>query len=108
MILWHRTTTAAAEDVLRDGFRDGWGGYMTDDEREGVWLSDRPLDANEGACGDALLRVDLTCTEAEIADYEWIENDKTYREWLVPASFVNVHAKVSLAEPEADPARRGE
>jgi hypothetical protein len=27
-----------------------------------------------------------------LADYEWIEDGKGYREWLVPAEFINRHA----------------
>jgi len=98
MILWHRTRAAAAESILREGFRDGYRRYMTDREFSGVWLSDRPLDSNEDACGDALLRVVLACTENEISDFEWIEEGKTYREWLIPAAFVNERAEVTLAE----------
>jgi len=98
MILWHRTSPARAESILRDGFRDGYGRYMTDREFSGVWLSDQPLDSNDGASGDTLLRVDLACNESEISDFEWIEEGKSYREWLIPAAFVNDLAEVSLAE----------
>jgi hypothetical protein len=51
MLLWHRTTPAPPEEIVQAGFRDGRGRYSTDQEHEGVWLSDRPLDENEGACG---------------------------------------------------------
>jgi hypothetical protein len=60
MILYHRTTAANAEQIVRDGFAL---------EHSGVWLSNRPI--NEGAYGDVLLKVDLP--EEAIADYEWIE-----------------------------------
>ena len=36
-----------------------------------------PLDIHEGAGGDTLLQLDLP--ELTIADYEWIEDSKTYR-----------------------------
>jgi hypothetical protein len=42
-----------------------------------------PLDVNEGAEGDTLLRIDLSMPESDIADYEWIEEGKPYREWLI-------------------------
>jgi hypothetical protein len=100
MILWHRTSADRAESILREGFRDGHGGYMTDREFRGVWLSDQPLDSNDGAWGDTLLRVMLGCTEDEISDFEWIEEGKAYREWLIPALFVNRLAEVSLTERE--------
>ena len=57
MILWHRTGKAAAESIFRNGFQDGRGTYMTGREHSGVWLSDQPLDSNEGACGDVLERI---------------------------------------------------
>ena len=49
MILYHRTTAANAEQILRDGFAL---------EHSGVWLSNTSI--NKGAYGDVLLRVDLT------------------------------------------------
>ena len=96
MILWHRTTAAQAESILRDGH----GRYMTDREFSGVWFSDRPLDSNEVAWGNALLRVEIAGTESKISDFEWIEKGKAYREWLIPAAFVNALAEVSLTESE--------
>jgi hypothetical protein len=49
MMLFHRTD--AAEEILQDGFKDGSGMYLFDVDRplSGVWLSDVPLDVNEGA-----------------------------------------------------------
>ncbi len=99
MILYHRTTDDAAEQILREGFRDATGFYGTDQQFSGVWLSNVPLDGNEGAKGDTLLQVYLS--EQVIADYEWIEDGKPYREWLVPAQLANQQAKVSVAV-EAD------
>jgi hypothetical protein len=54
-----RKQLAAAAVILRCGFRDAAGGYMTDQKFSGVWLSDRPLDANEGVSGDAVLAVNF-------------------------------------------------
>ena len=50
MLLYHRTH--AADDILRDGFRDGEDTYMTDVMLRGVWLSAWPLSIQEGAVGD--------------------------------------------------------
>jgi len=60
---------------------------MTTHEHTGVWLSNVPLDVNEGARGDTLLQVELPVET--INDYEWIEEGKPYREWLVPARLIN-------------------
>lgn len=98
---FHRTTARAARQILRDGFRDAESGYMTGDTHRGVWLSDRPLDANEGAFGDALLEVEIA--EAVIAPYEWVEEGRAFREFLVPAALVNEHGVVQrVNEAESD------
>jgi hypothetical protein len=85
MHLVHRTR--AGLEILRGGFRDGHGTYLTDSERVGVWLSDVPLDVGQGAIGDSLLVVNMP--ERRIRRYEWVEEGKPYREFLIPASVVN-------------------
>jgi hypothetical protein len=97
---FHRTTAAAAEAILAQGFRDGRGSYMTDRMHEGVWLSDRPLDGNEGAYGVMLLTVDVLA--AVVEPYEWIEEGKTYRECLVPTALVNAQGTVATADDEEE------
>jgi hypothetical protein len=57
--LFHVTTANAAIAILREGFRDGSGGYGTAEKFSGVWLSDSPLDVNEGAEGDTVLVVNF-------------------------------------------------
>ena len=103
MRLYHVTTVENAENILADGFRDTIGYYMTSREWSGVWLSNIPLDANEGARGDTLLFVDLELLERDIADFEWVEEFKSYREWLIPAQLINENASIRVAtEEEAD------
>jgi hypothetical protein len=68
MILYHRTDGEAAETILREAFRDGIGKYMSNTTHSGVWLSNVPLDENEGAFG--LLEVRTDMSESEIAQYE--------------------------------------
>ena len=82
--LYHRTNKDVATQIIANGFRDSEGYYGTESLHRGVWLSDRALDANEGAVGTTVLRVELTKDEPEIADFEWIEEGKPYREWLIP------------------------
>lgn len=100
MLLYHRTTHDAAQSILREGFRNHADSYMTDREWRGVWLSDAPLDPNDGAWGDTLLAVDLSLPDEAIADYEWIEEGKGYREWLVPAELINANSKVTIYATE--------
>jgi len=97
-ILFHRTTSANAKAILAGGFKDGTGSYLTDRQWKGVWLSNVPLDCNEGAVGDTLLEVTLDLAEADLADYEWIEEGKGYREWLVPARLINSRMKVRVVD----------
>ncbi len=98
MILFHRTTEAAATEILASGFRDAPWRYMTTQEWSGVWLSNSPLDVNEGANGPVLLRVTLVLAETDLDNYEWVEEGKTYREWLVPAELVNSAGTVEIIE----------
>jgi hypothetical protein len=72
--------------------------YLTAHEWEGVWVSNVPLDSNEGAEGDVLLLIRLDPSEVELADFEWVEEGKTYREWLVPAAVLNRYGAVSEAD----------
>jgi hypothetical protein len=96
---FHRTV--AAEAILADGFQDATYRYMTDREWTGVWLSDLPLDDNDGAHGDVLLALDLPAeVAATLSDYEWVEDGKPYREWLVPAAILNEFGTVTVVEGE--------
>jgi hypothetical protein len=94
--LYHRTSAQAAGQIQMDGFRDGKGTYLTDHEFTGVWVSLVPLDCNQGANGDVLLELSADITLEDIADYEWVEDGKTYREWLVPASLLNARCTIRV------------
>ncbi len=96
--IYHRTTQAAAAAIQAHGFRDAMGTYMTDGEHTGVWFADRPLDPNEGASGDALLMTEIP--EDQLAAFEWREEGKPYREWLIPAALANEYGVTLASEPE--------
>lgn len=102
MILYHRTTAEAAESIKREGFRDATGRYMMTVEVTGVWLSNMPLDCNEGAQGDALLRIDLTLDESDIAEFEVVEEGKGYREWILPAALINGQSTMRLLSQDEE------
>ena len=87
--LYRRTRGDLAAAILKGGLTDSTGTYLTDREFSGVWLSDVPLDANEGADGDTVLEVLVDATEAALAHWEWVEEGKPYREWLNPAAAIN-------------------
>jgi hypothetical protein len=67
MILYHRTNQDAAAGILRDGFRDSTGRYLTDEDHTGVWLSDTPDAAN--VSDGVLLEIVMDLPEAELAGY---------------------------------------
>jgi hypothetical protein len=93
-VFFHRTSRSTADAILATGFRDGSGCYMTEETHVGVWLSDVPLDCNEGANGGVLLLVAMALTEAEQDQYEWVEEGRSFREWLFPAKLVNERAVI--------------
>ncbi|HTF32426.1 MAG TPA: hypothetical protein VK714_01860 [Myxococcota bacterium] len=99
--LYHRTDGASAAAILEEGFQDGEGTYMTKSVYRGVWLSSVPLDDNECASGDTLVEVSVAASDAELTAFEWVEEGKSYREWLIPAVWLNARATVCvLSEQE--------
>ena len=49
-----------------------------------------------GTSGEALLQI--TIAEDLLAAFEWVEEGKPYREWLVPAAVLNEAATVRLLD----------
>ena len=95
---FHRTDQAEA--ILRDGFRDASGNYMTAVTMfTGVWISNLPLDINEGAKGEQLLAIEL---DSDIGTYEVVEDASTYREWCVPAAILNAPGVSLRVVPQAE------
>ena len=73
--------------ILEHGFWDATGSYMmVGIELTGVWISDEPLNANEGF--NVVLTIDLS-DSVDLTEYEIIEELKPYREWCVPAEILN-------------------
>ena len=70
----------------------------------GVFLSDKPLDCNEGAIGDQLLEVSLPEDSCDLTYYELVEEEKPYREWCLPAPVINRFGSVRLLSEEEEDA----
>jgi hypothetical protein len=100
MDLYHRTTAERATNIIANGFRDTTGTYMMDVEVTGVWLSDVPLDINDGGSAEhnTMLRVKIDLPEEDLADWEVVEEGKRYREWVIPAEVINRLGSVVLDE----------
>ena len=94
MRCYHRTSHAGA--ILAKGFRDTNGTYGTGELRSGVFLSNKPLDSNEGAKGNVVLVLDIPVSV--LKPHEWIEEGKPYREFQVPAKVVNKYGPPSVYE----------
>jgi len=71
---------------------------MTVTPHRGVGLSYRPLDFGQGAKGRELLLVELP--EDVLEQYEWVEEDETYREFLIPAGIVNGYGPPELCDED--------
>jgi hypothetical protein len=95
MKVYHRTDHANA--IQQEGFRDGTGTYMTKNVYTGVWVSDVPLDANEGALGETLTEMEIP--EELFEQFEWVEDGKPYREALIPAALLNEHIGSVVLHP---------
>lgn len=98
MILYHRTNRESARQIEAHGFRDKSGYYLTETIHSGVWLSDVPLDANDGVGGDVLLEVTVELASSEIAEYEWVEEGRSFREFLIPAAILNPVMQLRIVE----------
>jgi hypothetical protein len=102
MYVYHRTPTAT--QILEGGFRDGTLHPMNALLWPGVWVSTFPLDFHEGAKGEAVLRLDIPV--ALFTDHEFVpegEDQRTYREALIPAALLNAHGPpVLLSAEEVD------
>jgi hypothetical protein len=106
MTLYHCTRSARAQEVLGRGFCGVAGIYMSPKEGHGVWLLDQPLHApafGGPAEADTLLRVVLNLSEEDITAYEWVEEGKPYRQWLLPASLVDAYSAVTIEPSPAKP-----
>lgn len=95
MKVYHRTDHADA--ILGGGFRDAQGSYGLEGlVLRGAWISDVPLDANEGAHRARLLGAEIP--EHRLLDYEIVEEGKRYREFCVPSEILNQYSWIVTEE----------
>jgi hypothetical protein len=85
VFLYHVTEREAGKAIELWGFKDNTRYYGTPQLWTGVWLSDRPL--LDDVRHPAVFRIDFP--DDLVEQYEWLEEDKGYRELLVPADIVN-------------------
>jgi len=85
MKLYHPTMHAA--EILRDGFGETSGTYLTESDHSGVWLFDRPLESYMGG-GDAVVLLELEIPEPIASPFQWVTS-LPYRQFLMPAALIN-------------------
>ena len=98
MKLYHPTMHAVG--ILRDGFGERSGTYLTPSDHSGVWLYDRPVDKRIGG-GDEAVILEIEMPESVVAPFEWNNSGFPYREFLVPAALINLYGPPQVLENEA-------
>lgn len=102
--LYHRTTIGDARAIVKDGFENQKWRFENDDgtgevkKAVGVWLSDRPLDGEEGPPGDAILEVDMDASEESLELFQLEGVVWEARLWIVPAEVVNARSKIRILQ----------
>jgi len=102
LVFYHRTSDEGVAAILENGFKDSEGFYGMGIELKGVWISNRPLDINEGTAPGPLLRIMLRTVEAQLEEFEVINDGATYREWCLPAALLNSKATAEVIDDEDD------
>jgi hypothetical protein len=96
MKLYHPTKHATG--ILRDGFGERSGTYLTETDHSGVWLFDRPVNIHLGDPDpDVLLQLEIP--ESVVAPFEW-EVGLPYRQFLMPAGLVNLFGPPSVSDEQ--------
>jgi hypothetical protein len=94
MNLYHPTRHAA--EILRDGFGERSGAYLTATDHSGVWLFDRRLEQH--VIDDKLdVILELEIPESVAAPFEW-HIGVPYRQFLMPAALVNAYGPPRVSE----------
>jgi hypothetical protein len=102
MILFHRTSIGEAREIVHHGFVDEkWafkvrGAVGEPTKLVGVWLSDRPLNEQEGPDGDAVLEVTIGLSEDALNRFEVESVFWDARLWVVPSELLNPHVSVRI------------
>lgn len=106
-LLYHRTLVSLARGILKEGFGDEkWG--FGDEEHSGraltavgVWLTDRPVDPDDGPPGAAVLEVQLNMDDEELATFEIHGVLDEARLFVIPAKLVNPRASIRISAVDA-------
>ncbi len=97
MRLYHVTSQDSAKIIQKRGFKAKKNGYYGIHDpktnkpkfQTGVFLSNTILNANDGLLINEPAIFVLDIPEKEISQYEWLNEQGSYREWCIPAVVVN-------------------
>ena len=111
MRLFHIANNTNAEAILKDGFRDVMGYHHAGQEWTGVWVSSEPLDWSQRQyLNEANTLFAIEIPDDVISEFEWAEEGKLIREWLIPAELLNSYGPPVVANdydeekvPSTDP-----
>src|SRR6266849_364121 len=100
MTFFYRTSAKNAESILKEGFRDASDSNMLQGATlTGVWVSDRPMDMNEGTTGDTVLEIRLGVSKEILDRYDIREGGKPYhREWRFPSALLTMSGMIMIAD----------
>ncbi len=91
MKLYHPTKHST--EILRDGFGERSGTYLTETDQSGVWLLGRPVIGSD----DPDVMLELEIPESAVAPFEWVI-DLPYSEFLMPAALVNLYGPPRISD----------
>jgi hypothetical protein len=94
MRLYHPTRHAAS--IIRDGFGETSGTYLTETDHSGVWVFDSPVDRRTGG-GDEAVVLMIEIPEAVVLPYE-TPSRSHYRQFLMPAALLNLYGPPEVSE----------
>jgi len=106
-LLFHRTLVSLARAILKEGFGDEKWGFGDDQHTGraltavGVWLTDQPVDPDDGPPGAAVLEVELNMSDEELATFEVHGVLDEARLFVVPARVVNPRSSIRISSVDA-------
>lgn len=101
MKLYHVVPQETAFRILLEGF---WDAEAPDFHQEGVWLTSRPMDANDGLPADwnSVLEIDLDLSQDDLSHWRCTAETESGEiltlGWLIPAAIVNSRSTARLVE----------
>jgi hypothetical protein len=98
--VYHITEAENAPNIERRGFRGPIGGYLSDSQQNGVWVSDQPLLIESALQIESVVCFEIAVSDRVLLSREWTQIGKGYRRFLVPAAVLNRFRRRRLSDDE--------